>query len=140
MFLYGKYIFCFSIKKFTFLESNKKSINLIKILQQILFIQIFGVLALKLLFFVIFRRGKISQMKKNGNCVKIPKKCAIFIFLLSNILKIQTFLNKIKTLLLKFGWKIIQKHAFKKNLKNSHFSTECILCKRRLHFQSKFEL
>ena len=63
----------------------KQSDNLLEIWPKILFIQNFDVLDLKLSFFEIFGRSKISQkieMTENGNCVKI------------HVLKIQTFLKK----------------------------------------------
>ena len=76
------------------------------------------VFALKLLFFEIFRKGKRSQkilMKKKWElqkkCIKIEFNFHIFrckiMQIFSHILKIQTFLNKMKYFLLKIGWNII---------------------------------
>ena len=59
----------------------KKSANLLKIRPQVYFIKKIEILALKLLFFEIFCRRKIShkiEMKKNENCVKMHKNSMKF--------------------------------------------------------------
>ena len=96
--------YVFRMKIYAF-STPKKSTNLLKIQPKLLLIQNFDGFALILLFFEIFRRGKISQkikmkkkMKSACNCIKVVYNfhnfsCKIMqIFF--HIIKVQTFPNK----------------------------------------------
>ena len=94
-----------------------------------MFIQFFDALAIKLLFFKIICRRKVSEkilMKKKRELRRNALKflCNFHVFgckimqILLHILINQTFSNKMKHLLMKFGWKNVEKYAIENNLSN----------------------